>query len=68
MLIDCTYCNGSGKMIDKVVFARNEETGFEIASDPFETDCIACDGSGKVDVPDDMYDMPEIVSDYDDNF
>lgn len=53
MLIDCTYCNGSGKMIDKIVYAKNEETGFEVASEPFETDCIACDGSGKLDVPDD---------------
>ncbi|MFN4834346.1 MAG: hypothetical protein ACK5L1_19615 [Pseudanabaena sp.] len=55
-------------MIDRIVYARNEETGFEIASEPFETDCIACDGSGKIDVPDD-YEKPEIeLGNYDDRF
>jgi hypothetical protein len=64
MLIDCTYCKGSGRMIDRIVYLKNQETGFEITSDDFETDCIACDGSGKLDVPDDY----EEIDNYDNNF
>jgi len=68
MLINCYACNGSGRMIDRIVYARNEETGFEIASEPFETDCIACDGTGKEDAPDDYYDLPPIeLGNYDEN-
>jgi len=55
-------------MIDRIVYARNQETGFEIASEPFETDCIACDGTGKEDAPDDYYDLPPIeLGNYDEN-
>jgi len=69
MIIPCYACNGSGRMIDRIVYARNEETGFEIALEPFETDCIACDGTGKEDVPDDYEPYKSSDSDeYDENF
>lgn len=68
MLINCDCCNGSGRMIDRIVYARNEETGFEIASEPFETDCIACDGSGKIDAPDDYKEYVPDNTEYDDRF
>ncbi len=51
-------------MIDKIVYAKNEETGFEI-SEEFEADCIACDGAGQVE---DYEESTIDLGNYDENF
>ena len=63
-MMNCPYCKGSGRMIDKIVYAKNEETGFEI-SEEFEADCIACDGAGQVE---DYEESTIDLGNYDENF
>jgi hypothetical protein len=71
----CTYCKGSGRMTQEDTSTYHDRAGnwHKVILDTFETDCIACDGTGEEEGDQAEYDKSQEESRlnpivYDDDF